>query len=199
MWDPFGEDAWLVSRPVRSGLNHSFVVVADNVNSPIRARFSYGPDRRLDGVLVSHSASENQTTGTNQGDILAWQAVMNGTAADNGIVLSEINATDPEVITAGNAIDAALGTLENPGNTDYDMLPHARNDGANSNSAAIAVAERASGAEQPLPRGTRNPGHAQSDRVPNAPRQGEMSINNIRGSGTCWGCGPMKPDIDMTL
>ncbi len=167
-WDPFGEDAWLVSRPIGGGLNHMFVVVADELGGEPKARFSYAPSSILDGNLVSHSASANQDTRTNIDDVASWEAL--GTDDPGNVSAIRINAPDDLVIEVGQAVDGALGTLDNPGNTDYDMIPHFANDGANSNAAAYRVADtssvRAGNGNQPLPRGTRNPGWGQSDRVP---------------------------------
>ena len=80
-----------------------------------------------------------------------------------------IQAADALVIESGNAMDKLLGTIKTPSGVDYDMIPHRRNDGMNSNTAAYTVANRASNkannGNQKLPLGSRNPGWGEGDRL----------------------------------
>lgn len=172
--DPTGEESYLVSRPVivlgvNTGRDHMFVVVTDGPMGDVVARFSYGPDQMRDGQLVSHSASRNQATGTNEDDVAAFNAIRDGAdaAADAGITFAQIDASDEAVIASGRAVDTTLGTIEQPGPVEYDMVPNDRSDGANSNSAAMAVANRANpNVQQALPPNSNPPGAEYEDRIP---------------------------------
>jgi hypothetical protein len=180
--DPLGEDSFLVSRPVLvggipTGQNHSFVVIADRPGGTIQARFSFGPSKIFDGKLVN-LVSAGLDIGTNQDDLNAFSALSNtdniGVVSDRRIAFTRINAPDNVVNAFGEAVTSALGTKDNPGNTNYDTLP-ALSDDVNSNSAALAVSNGAinygratslAPLQQPTPGRTNNPGAAQFGRVP---------------------------------
>jgi RHS repeat-associated protein len=173
--DPSGEESYLVSRPVvvfgiDTGRDHMFVVVTDGPMGEVTNRYSYAPSRSRDGQLVSHSASNNQGTATNVDDVGAYEALRNAgadAAAEQGITFAQIDAADDAVIASGEAVDQTLGTIEEPGLVEYDMLPNENSNGANSNSAAMAVANRANpAANQPVPNGANPPGAQFEDRIP---------------------------------
>ena len=152
LFDPTGEAAWLISRPTRYGdIRHMSVVVADRLGAPVTARFSYGPTDRnvFTNRLVSHTGSESLT---DSADANAWRALARAdTAGDAGVSATPINASDAAVISAGSEMNAALGTVDHPGNTTYAELPgYFTPDGAgNSNSAAYGVAQTAVQSENP--------------------------------------------------
>lgn len=166
--DPTGEESWLISRPIGIGsLNHMFVVVVDDKTGRVTNRYSYGPqreERHNPGQLVSLTGTD---TGTDRDDLRAQTGFLEGKAPE-GVSGVRIDAPDPAVVEAGNAVDRALGTPENPGGVRYaaGTNPLSAPDRGNSNSAAYAVANRASGGDQSLPPGTRNPGWAQHGNVP---------------------------------
>jgi uncharacterized protein RhaS with RHS repeats len=194
--DPFGEASYLVSRPVRGGLNHMFVVVVDDKTGKVVARYSYGPTRAVGGKLVSLTASRTQT---DTDDAAAYSAYAEdpAAAAKDGIFAVQINASDDAVIASGEAVDRALGTKKNPGSVKYAPLtgPQSTSDFANSNSAAYAVADRAVKIENPngsqsLPPGSRNPGWNQSAHIPVSgvvEVSGRIESNNLSkcGERTC--------------
>ncbi|MCS6275662.1 MAG: hypothetical protein H2169_15120 [Opitutus sp.] len=178
-FDPTGEESWLVSRPIGiADSDHMFVVVADAPGAPIQARFSYGPDRSgfdfaaRGGNLVALTGTQSPT---NRDDLAAWGALSDpAAAAKAGISMVQINASDATVISVGNQVNANLGTPAAPGPVRYAPVtnPMTRSNTANSNSAAYAVANTATKADNPsapaqsLPAGARAPGWGQHGHVP---------------------------------
>jgi hypothetical protein len=184
--DPSGMEAWLISRPINlAGQNHMFVAVVDDKTGKV-TRFSYGPQGAFPnlGKLVNLVGTG---PGTDDDDISALAQFQSNSAAaaENGISGVRIDASDPAVIASGEAVDAALGTRDNPGEfaPDYAPLtedPHSWENWktgesgqipgtANSNSAAYAVADGANPSDsQPVPNSGRNPGVNQADVVVSA-------------------------------
>ena len=173
----------MVARPLGieplddRGARHMFVVVADEPGGEVRARYSYGPSgpAHSPGSLVNLVGTGSPT---DLDDAAAWESLQDGGA--DGVTFTQIDAPDEAVIIAGEHVNAALGTPDNPGTTQYlaPTTPLA-NLGAsdtqsvgNSNTAAMAVAQSAriatSGVgDQQLPRGgVRAPGHGQSHEIP---------------------------------
>jgi hypothetical protein len=150
--DPTGEESWLIARPTPYGdIRHMSVVVADRLGGPVIARFSYGPTNRnvFTNRLVSHTGSRSDT---DRADANAWRALARAdTAGEAGVTGTPINASDAAVISAGNEMNAALGSRDRPGNTTYAELPgYFTPDGAgNSNGAAYGVAQTAVQGENP--------------------------------------------------
>jgi RHS repeat-associated protein len=187
--DPSGLASYLVAREIwqGSGLFHMFVVVTPSLGAPPTARFSYGPsvDISLFPPAGPGSLVEQRGSGsiTDIGDTGAYRDFANGRAGDGPAVFgARINASDAAVIKSGNAIDAKLGDRANPtGAVEYLVAPNAISavvnpNAANSNSAAMAVANGAlgNGQQQPLPKGVSAPGWGQSRIVTNA-----QSHNNV--------------------
>lgn len=180
MIDPDGQEAWLISRPVGdTGLNHMFVGVKDD-NTGVLTQFSYGPQGTPiinPGKLVNLNAYD---TGADDADALSSFLADPSAAAANGIVAELINASDPSVIASGNAVNAVLGTRDNPASSapNYDIFPSTHDlsnpsgsagmsTTANSNSAAYAVANRANpSSTQAVPNKGKNPGQRQHRNVP---------------------------------
>ena len=172
MFDPDGRESWLVSRPLSApagiAANHMFVLVRDDATGQV-SRFSYGPQghpTKNPGKLVSHSGTGTKTDiddGAFAGAFLADRK----NAESFGVTASPINASDADVIAAGNAVNGMLGTPQSPGEgaPNYSITPDnagaaSRGDlQANSNSAATAVANIASGSQsQAMPPSSINPG-----------------------------------------
>lgn len=184
MIDPDGREAWLISRPVGStGQNHMFVGVKDD-NTGAKTQFSYGPQGNPitnPGKLVNLNG---QTTGDDDASAFTSFLADPSAAAANGIVAELINASDPAVIASGKAVNAVLGTQDNPAASapNYSILPNdpytpnpmtpsgnnsAVAGTANSNSAAYAVANRANpNSTQAVPNKGNNPGQRQHRNVP---------------------------------
>jgi hypothetical protein len=167
MWDPDGEKSYLVSRgtgwrfPGKGEQGHLFVVVVNDETGNIDAQFSFGPDKAIGGRLVQQIQGDSIF----ETDRAAFE--------DGTGTRVEINASDDAVMKSGEAVASALGTKENPGNTNYAPLTNPASDSnyGNGNSAAYAVANRATTSENPvteqsLPSGTRNPGWDQDDHIP---------------------------------
>jgi RHS repeat-associated protein len=204
--DPSGTLSFLTSRPVVSApggfsgtpgvtsqpvyMNHMFVIVSDCRGCKIQERYSFAPSNGNDGALVSHSATRSTEGGTNRDDIAAWTSLAHGGA--DGVSASLIDAPDSVVIAAGDAVTRYLGTRDNPGTVDYDVIP---TDGANSNSAAYGIAQTAANAwdnargapnsPQPLPSRTSNPGWGQWQRA-----TGEAPSSAPDGGKNCPGGRP---------
>lgn len=171
--DPLGEDAWLVARPVYfmgvKVADHMFVVVADQLGAPPRARFSYGPSQGLNpadrgrefGSLVSLT---NTLTQTDVDDKNFWDLTSNPVlAALRGVRFIQINAPDEAVIAAGTAVDEALGTPDDPGSIEYQPIP--RGNEGNSNAAAVLVGTLATGGSVRTPPTAHPVGASQADEV----------------------------------
>jgi RHS repeat-associated protein len=161
--DPSGEEGFLVARPTPYvGVRHMTVVVAPKLGAPPTDRYSYGPSNGRSIVtnqLVSHTDTHSAT---DIADAKAWAALADPTAArEAGITAVPIAASDDSVRFAGEIMNKHLGTIAEPGDVDYGALagPASPNGTGNSNSAAYAVAELATMAEdagapdQPLPPG----------------------------------------------
>jgi RHS repeat-associated protein len=142
MVDPSGETGYIVARPAggTGGLaDHTFVVISDKPGGEIQGIFSYTDSN---GMLTSSAPSKaGEDPTTYDIDVEYW----NSLASDNpeDVSYSVIRASDADIRIAGNAVNSALGTPTSPGNLDYDAWPRGQNDGANSNSAAFAVADMA--------------------------------------------------------
>lgn len=191
--DPTGERAYLVSRPIETGHGHMFVVVVDDDTGEV-VRYSYGPQGPAWnlGRLVSLTDSD---TPTDIDDNNAWELYSrdSNAAAEQGISVAPILASDDAVRASGNAMNATLGTRERPGRVGYVPLTNrfTFRGNANSNSAAYGVAQRAVRSENPtatqaLPRGTENPGWGQSR---NIPVTGAVRVNGRIESGNLRECG----------
>ena len=170
--DPDGRESWLVSRPLSppAGIaaNHMFVLVRNDTTGQV-SRFSYGPQghpTKSPGKLVNHAGTGTKTDTDDAAFAGAFLADRKN-AESFGVTASPINASDTDVIAAGNAVNEMLGTPQNPGEgaPNYNILPDnagaaSRGDlQANSNSAATAVANIASGSQsQSMPPGSVNPG-----------------------------------------
>jgi hypothetical protein len=180
--DPTGNDSYLVSRPTGYlGNDHMFVIVVDKLGDKPTAIFSFGPTGTPaqsivgDSKLVSLSGTNTPTA---IGDRQAAAALGSPQrAAMAGVSATRINAADSTVTAAGQAVSGALGTLKSPGGVTYGAYPSITG-GANSNSAAYAVANSAVTSEggrsgsQSLPPGAGVPGAAQSGRVENVVPKG---------------------------
>jgi RHS repeat-associated protein len=150
--DPTGREAWLVGRQTRWGPQHMFVVVARAPGATPVARFSYGPDNSAwgGGNLTSRTGTGDIT---DRSDAAAWAAMSNPQqAARQGITAARINASDRQVLSAGRQLDTRTRTDPKIW---YEPVPQLL-EGANSNSAAYAIAQRSGEASnrnysQPLP------------------------------------------------
>lgn len=134
MFDPNGEAAFFVTRPTGIGnTQHAFVIVTDgdSINDPVVARYSFGPEKSGGRGALNNRTGTGDNTDTEDA---ATVARIQGGDTD-GTTITQINAADETVIAVG---DAAIG------NDDYDPVPGAlgRPDGANSNSAAVAISRR---------------------------------------------------------
>jgi RHS repeat-associated protein len=192
-FDPTGAASWLVARPTpfSSGpAHHMFVVVAPSLGAKPVARFSYGPSQKFSitashawGSLVEQNGSH---TGTDNTDRDTWNSLASS-SADSGVHVVQINASDAAVISSGTAIDQKLGSTTNPGSVIYAPVENSMSSSntANSNSAAIAVANGAlgNGQQQPLPENTHPIGWEQSDHVTNA--QGSTAPQSTQSGGGC--------------
>lgn len=132
--------SWIITRPIGNTANiadHSFVVVADKPGATPQARFSYGPTQ--DGRhLVSAAGSHDRT---DKADEAAWN---NWNNPLYGVRMEPIPASDASVLAAGESLNHYLGTPGHPGSVGYSLVPGAWSPGgANSNSAASAIANRA--------------------------------------------------------
>lgn len=162
--DPSGEESFLVTRPILGGTaRHGFVVVTDGaaVTDPVVARFSFGPSGPNGTGELVNAQNGVDPSNTNRDDANAMVRLRNGDA--EGITVTPIPALDATVQAVGNA---AIG------HPDYDGPSGAfgEPDGANSNSAAVAIASRSAsvdGNSFALPEGLANqmPGHGEADDV----------------------------------
>jgi hypothetical protein len=188
--DPFGERSYLIFRPLGNNIpaNHMFVIVVDDKTGKVVRRYSYGPQGGFwnRGQLVSQTGSRSDT---DKGDDAATKAFLKDqqAAAAEGIIAEPIDASDEAVMRSGDAVNSALGTIEDPGPVPYETLPDSESVGANSNSAAYAVADRAVKSDNPKaiqrsPRGTLNPGSAKHDRIPGGTCRGTRIGNRKSGS-----------------
>lgn len=181
--DPTGNDSYLVSRPTPyMGQDHMFVVVVDKPGDKPTAIFSFGPTgspvQTIEGNSKLVSLSGTNTPTAISDSQAAMTLVSPTTESLAGVSAARINASDATVIAAGNAVSSTLGTLQHPGNITYSPLPGVTG-GANSNSAAYAVANSAAVSDgarsgsQPLPPDHAGlPGAAQSGTVEQAVPKG---------------------------
>lgn len=166
--DPTGRESWLVSRPTGWGdTDHMFVVVAPAPGGKVEAQFSFGPSRGVGGQLTSQP-SNSSIYSTDRAD---WATLSDPKAAQAaGVSVRQINASDATVKATGESVSARLGTPAAPGPVPYGAVPTKAND-ANSNSAAYAIANGATRADNPaasaqrLPPGARAPGWGEAGRV----------------------------------
>ncbi|MCP5433500.1 MAG: RHS repeat-associated core domain-containing protein [Alphaproteobacteria bacterium] len=200
--DPFGEIAYLISRPTGIlGQKHMFVLVVDDETGEV-TRFSYGPRGPWFhlGQLVSLTGTK---TATDQDDQAAQELFLSDRdkAEEAGITGAVIDASDEAVLAAGRDVDRILGTITKPGSIEYMAAPpHNACPGVgNSDSAAYAVAvlavERESGgkAAPPVPPGP-HPGIAQYKNILRSlPKPHTMPL----GAGA--GCGYIEENFDGTF
>jgi hypothetical protein len=133
--------------------------------------------------LVSLTGTD---TPTNRDDATAW--------ANQGKDVTVVNLTekgfkDEDVLASGRRVDAALGTLDNPGPTKYKLIPTGALGNANSNSAAMAVVNGAqTDKTKPVsrPKRVRAIGDEESDRVGTGkvviPKEPGMATKSILSS-----------------
>ena len=143
MIDPNGMDPYLGSRSVKgSGFYHMYVVYnAEYVGDLNATVLSWGQGKRPgsnETALVNHSElAQGKVTNTLANDISAWTSMTEDNLGNN---VQSINASDETVESIGNATT---------GNADYDLFPALSRGGANSNSAAASVANRATQVDNP--------------------------------------------------
>lgn len=144
--DPSGEKSYLGARPVKgSRFNHMYTVHnADFVGDPNATVSSWAPGKTptsgKEDALVNQrdvSAATGENTQTLLFDTNAWLSM---TDKNVGVDLQPINASDSTVGAGANATS---------GHPDYDLFPAISRNGANSNSAAASVANRATQADNP--------------------------------------------------
>ena len=187
--DPYGEKAWLVSRPLQkegffSDFDHMFVVVQDDITGEA-TRFSYGPqgDPVLNpGKLVSHN-SDTSTTGKTDHEYMVAFLEDTSNPDKAGVSAVEIDAPDSTVLAVGNLLNEVVGTSNSPGEfaPDYFATPSNSTDelGATSNSNAAAsfiggVSKKLSRnlfASQPIPTGSNPPGFDVMEAITNSVAQ----------------------------
>jgi RHS repeat-associated protein len=177
-FDPNGEAAFFVTRSViiagvDTGQSHGFILVTkgDSISGDVVARYSFGPEKEGGAGALSNRTGTGDRT--DKDDATTVERIQNGDT--RGTTVTQIDASDAAVITAG---DAAIG------NPQYDPLPgddistlgtEARTgvrpssgSGANSNSAGVAIAKRAAESEGNTftpPPNVSLPGAQQADRV----------------------------------
>ena len=167
--DPTGRESWLLSRPTGWGdTDHLAVIVAPTPGGEIESQYSYGPSEGIGGQLTAQPPGSSIYDG-DRGD---WATLSDPNAArEAGISVRQINASDPTVQAMGDRANAVLGTPDNPGSVPYLAVPTPAGDNANSNSAAYAIANGATQADNPnapaqqLPPGARAPGWGEAGRV----------------------------------
>ena len=167
--DPTGRESWLLSRPTGWGdTDHLAVIVAPTLGGEIESQFSYGPSEGIGGQLTAQPPGSSIYEG-DRGD---WATLSDPNAArEAGISARQINASDPTVQAMGERANAVLGTPNDPGSVPYLAVPTTPGDNANSNSAAYAIANGATQADNPgalaqrLPPGSQAPGWGQAGRV----------------------------------
>lgn len=188
--DPSGEDSFLISRPLFPGayFNHAFVITnAANAGDINATRFSFGPSKRgLDtGSLVNLTNSD--FTGATDLDFVR-QLGQGADPKSIGVTVLKINAPDPVVEAFGNSIT---------GHPDYDLHPAIAGDGANSNSAAAAIANRSAafaGNPQARLNAFTNPGVAQHSRVQQDNTKLQRQLKNFK-TRNCQIKPEQSPDV----
>ena len=137
-----GRDSYLVSRPLGGDsdtLSHNFIVTgARFVGDPKADVFSWGENEQGNVGRVDES-TKGFSAGTHAADRAAWEGMKGTTPGDNASLV-RIPATVA-------AVRAAAGSMIE--GRDYSAI--AGPFGANSNSAAQAVANRAAGSALPVP------------------------------------------------
>jgi hypothetical protein len=143
-FDPTGEDSYLCSRPVDNtgvswAADHAFVVVGATGLGQGGTVRSFGDDGTGHlGEVNSSTSGTSWTTSatTSTTDQADWNSL--GTSSpESGVACTQIDAPDPTVASVANGLVS--------GRQDYSLAP-AVEGGANSNSAARAIANRASAA-----------------------------------------------------
>lgn len=193
-----GKEAYLVARPLSgtSNAHHMFVVVAPSPGAAPIARFSYGPDDGDPQKLVNLTGSR---TDTNRDDANAWSEMSDSwSAQEKGIHSLRIDASDADVIAAGEHLNSVLGNVEEPGNFQYTLIP-SRPGTYNSNSAAIQVVLDATGkgnapsifpANERLPGNVNAPGAATANSLPSRPQSLDRDPGcEMLTSGIGYKCG----------
>ena len=175
--DPTGREAFFIARPiifkgVDIGQDHAFIVVTDGdkLSDPVRGQYSFGANE--------NGGLSRNALGIDEGDRRYLQQAIAGNM--EGITISVINASDEAVIAAG---DATIGhdnysilpsDEKTTNSTYYQRIKHGqpatrtREGSANSNSAAVSIAERGAASEGntfTVPSGAKVPGANQSDQI----------------------------------
>ncbi|WP_394693132.1 RHS repeat-associated core domain-containing protein [Hyphobacterium sp.] len=133
-YDPYGEDSWLVSRPVAGGARHMFVITnADRLGDPNATRFSGGPEPGVrDAALVPLAGVPS---GTDRDDGRTWANINDENSNATFTHIPDDVVPDAVMEAVG---EAAIG------HPDYDLgVVPGGNDGANSNSYARAIVNQA--------------------------------------------------------
>ncbi len=140
-FDPDGLRSQMICRTVAVAGAHCFIVVTYD-NGAERRRYSYGPqrdDRQNPGKLVETRGSG---LGTDRDDAIALER--GGKGRFKTIDLNGLGFQDDDIVAAGDAVDAMLGTPDSPGPTDYKFNANGKERGkANSNGGAGRVLEDA--------------------------------------------------------
>ena len=179
--DPDGRDSFFIARSLGGGIpaKHAFILTnANNAGDTNGTRFTFGPNgsTMYPGALVNLTGTGAAADLT---DANIVELMSNGAnPADIGVIVIRINAPDPIVAAFGNA------TI---GHNDYDTVPNTM-DGANSNSAAATIAQRAVrqvGNRITLTDGTVTPGVDQHNRVQVNEPQAQEDIAQCQQDGTC--------------
>lgn len=158
-FDPNGEDSFLVSRPLKSASSraHLFIVTYASGPGDRRGRVrSFGelPNGNMGEVQLNTTGSRSE--GTKLRDTAMWYSLTDPAQAETAadVVFVQIDAPDDAVAATADAL------MPNQG---YSLSIGVR--GVNSNSAAVAVAETASGQDVRAPGDRPAPGAEDSDMV----------------------------------
>ncbi len=137
-FDPNGEDSYLVSRPLHGNSRrfaHLFIVThAEYLGDPSAEIVSFGQNDAGNLGRVDGNTTNRFSAGTNSMDAGFWDALGNG---DPDVAAVQIQASDDRVLFIANSVieDQDYSAICSIGPIVF---------GINSNSAALAVAERAS-------------------------------------------------------
>jgi RHS repeat-associated protein len=177
--DPSGQESWIVTSPIASGFNHTFIVVSDSLGGEIIARFSYGPSNGPVGAVLAGTGSlveAGERSIVAGADIDNWRSLSG--EKNFGVSAQQIDASDEAILAMGKAVSSLLGTRGEPGPYTYVALPGAAisttapggvSKLANSNSATHAIivgARRLDGRDGDVsPPGLSAPGWGEYDRI----------------------------------
>jgi len=175
--DPMGLASYLVGRPLQAEFlnikagdyaGHMYVVVnADYIGDPNASIYSYGKSNasKKHGRNIVHGLMgrvdkdpHEFSKATYQSDLTHWFSLASSSCQVANMYASPIGASDDVV---SQYAESLIPTVK------YHLpIPfYGRLDAVNSNSAALAVANRASDTNTPLPAGPRYPGASQWNRV----------------------------------